>query len=266
MNDTPTTHAAAPVMPAIDRRQAMAALGFGAIAAAGCATAQPADGRAARPGADASLLAAGWNADAGEYTLPPLPYAYDALEPHIDATTMQLHHSKHHAGYVKGLNKAMEMLGKVRSGSDDAGSIKHWSRELAFHGSGHVNHLLFWHCMAPKNRGGGGEPSGALRDAIDADFGGYGRFVDHFKAAAGAVEASGWAWLAWEPIARRLIVTQAEKHQNLFVNGMHPLLGIDVWEHAYYLKYQNKRAEYVDNFMQVVNWGNVQRFFDQARG
>ncbi|MCA9311073.1 MAG: superoxide dismutase, partial [Phycisphaerales bacterium] len=225
------------VIPALDRRQAMAALGLGALAA-GCVSAQPSRGGSGQMGGgagNAALLAGAWDAASGQYTLPSLGYQYDALEPHIDATTMQIHHSKHHAGYVRGLNKALEMLGRVRAGDDSAGSIKHWSRELAFHGSGHLNHVLFWLCMAPKERGGGGEASGTLRDAIDDSFGGYGRFVDHFKAAAGAVEGSGWAWLAYEPLSRRLIVTQAEKHQNLFVNGMHPLLGIDVWEHAYYL-------------------------------
>lgn len=248
----------------IDRRSAIAALGLGAVASVAAAQM----GQRGMNAADtrrASLLAAGWNADAGEYALPTLRYGYDALEPHIDAETMKLHHSKHHAGYVRGLNRAMDALAKIRAGDNSVGSIKHWSRELAFHGSGHVNHVLFWMCMAPRERGGGGEPTGTLQEKIASDFGSYDRFVDHFKAAASSVEASGWAWLAYEPVADRLIVTQAEKHQNLFMNGMHPLLGIDVWEHAYYLKYQNRRGEYVDNFMKVVDWANVQRFFDRAR-
>ncbi|MDX2118204.1 MAG: superoxide dismutase [Planctomycetota bacterium] len=213
----------------------------------------------------------GFDAVKGEYTLPPLPYDKKALEPFIDAQTMEIHHGKHHDAYVKGLNKALAELKKIRESSGDAALIKHWSRELSFHGSGHINHTLFWNMMAPPGNGpgqnanrGGGVPTGTLMDAINRDFGGFEAFAAQFKAAANAVEGAGWAWLVLEPFARRLMVIQGEKQQNLMLTGVHPLLGIDVWEHAYYLKYQNKRSEYVGAFMNVINWPFVQRLFDAA--
>ncbi|MAY73297.1 MAG: superoxide dismutase [Phycisphaerae bacterium] len=208
----------------------------------------------------------GWDESKSEYTLPPLPYEPGALEPHIDEQTMSIHHDKHHAGYVKGLNKALGELEGIRTGSADPGLIKHWSRELAFNGSGHVNHTLFWTGMAPSSDGGGGRPGGALGERIDQDFGSFSQFVAHFKGASKAVEGSGWGWLVYEPIARRLMVIQMEKHQDLTVSGVSPLLGIDVWEHAYYLKYQNKRADYVDAFMNVVNWPEIERRFGMYTG
>jgi Fe-Mn family superoxide dismutase len=189
----------------------------------------------------------------GLFVLPKLDYAYNALEPHIDAQTMELHHSKHHQGYVNGLNKAMEMLEEVRETGDTA-LVKHWSRELAFHGSGHFLHTIFWKNMSPK---GGGTPSGALAKAIDRDFGGFDKFKVHFAAASKAVEGSGWGILAYHPVARKLMVLQAEKHHNLTVQGVLPLLVIDVWEHAYYLRYQNKRADYIEAFFNVINWDDV---------
>ncbi len=216
----------------------------------------------------ASLLSAtelGWDAGKGEYTLPSLPYAYDALEPHLDAATMEIHHSKHHAGYVKGLNTALSKLAEIRAGAADASLIKHWSRELSFHGSGHVNHSLFWTVMAPTSLGGGGEPSGLLAQAISRDFGSFGAFSTHFQAAANAVEGSGWAWLVHEPTADRLLVLQGEKQQDMMLTGVTPLMGVDVWEHAYYLRYQNRRAEYVKAFMSVVNWTRVASNYAVAR-
>ncbi len=242
-----------------NRRQALAALGAGSIAAGlggwtGCAAAQPTSGAAVTASLAALGLADGWDAGAGEFVLPPLGYAYDALEPHIDAQTMELHHSKHHQGYVNGLNRALGALAEIRAGSRDAGEIKRWSRELAFHGSGHLLHCVFWSCMSP---GGGGAPSGPLADAINRDFGGFDQFATHFKAASSAVEASGWGLLVHEPMSNTLMVMQAEKHQNLTAWGVTPLVAIDVWEHAYYLKYQNRRKAYVDAFMNVIDWTGV---------
>ncbi len=206
----------------------------------------------------------GWDQAKGEYVLPPLPYDKTALEPHIDAQTMEIHHDKHHAAYVAGVNKALKELKNIREGGGDASLIKHWSRELSFHGSGHINHTLFWNMMAPAGTGGGGQPSGKLATAIDKAFGGFDKFVAQFKAAAGQVEGGGWAWLVYDPMSKGLLIIQEEKQQDMMLSGCHPILGIDVWEHAYYLKYQNKRGDYVNSFMNVVNWGFVQGLFDSA--
>jgi Fe-Mn family superoxide dismutase len=197
----------------------------------------------------------------GKCVLPPLPYAYDALEPYIDQETLTLHHDKHHAGYVRGFNRAWEMLAKARA-SDDFGLIKHWSRELAFHGSGHVLHTLYWENMSPK---GGGEPSDKLADVVAKSFGNFSRFSNHFKAAAGAVEGSGWGVLAYEPYRGHLVILQAERHQDLTIWGVYPLLICDVWEHAYYLKYRNQRAEYIKSFFNVINWAEVGRRYETVK-
>jgi Fe-Mn family superoxide dismutase len=245
---------------AFSRRDALTTLGAVAAAAAasGVSFAQGAAGGVSGSGGGLSL---GWDAAKGQYTLPELPYAPDALEPHIDAETMKIHHSKHHAAYVAGANKALAELAKIRSGEGDAALIKHWSRELSFHSGGHINHTIFWLTMAPAGQGGGGKPEGALASAIDRDFGSFDGFSKHFQAAAGAVEGSGWAWLAHEPMSGRLVVLQMEKQQDLAMVGVRPLLGVDVWEHAYYLRYQNRRGDYVKAFMNVINWGMVGRLF-----
>jgi Fe-Mn family superoxide dismutase len=187
------------------------------------------------------------------YELPALPYAYDALEPHIDEQTMHLHHDIHHKGYVDGLNKALDMLAAARE-SGDFGLVKHWEREAAFHGSGHFLHSIFWENMGPNK---GGEAQGELRAQIEKDFGSFEAMRKQFSAAATAVEGSGWALLVWEPNAGQLEVLTSEKHQNLTQWGVAPLLVLDVWEHAYYLKYQNRRAAYVEAFWNIVNWDDV---------
>jgi Fe-Mn family superoxide dismutase len=201
---------------------------------------------------------------ANKYELPPLPYAYDALEPHIDEQTMRLHHDKHHLSYVNGLNTALEKLAAAREAGDFA-LVKHWSREAAFHGSGHFLHSIFWPNMAPAGSGPS-EPSGDLGAQIAKDFGSFDAFKAHFTAAAGAVEGSGWALLVWEPNAGQLEVLTSEKHQNLTQWGVVPLLVLDVWEHAYYLKYQNNRGAYVNAWWNVVNWADVAERFAAARG
>lgn len=201
---------------------------------------------------------------ANKYELPPLPYAYDALEPHIDEQTMRLHHDKHHLSYVNGLNSALEKLAAARQAGDFA-LVKHWSREAAFHGSGHLLHSIFWPNMAPAGSGPSA-PQGDLGAQITKDFGSVDAFKAHFTAAAGAVEGSGWALLAWEPNAGQLVVLTAEKHQNLTQWGVVPLLVLDVWEHAYYLKYQNNRGAYVNAWWNVVNWADVAERFAAARG
>ena len=187
------------------------------------------------------------------HELPPLPYDYNALEPHIDEQTMKLHHDIHHLGYVKGLNNAETKLAEARE-SGDYGLVKHWEREAAFHGAGHYLHCIFWENMGPN---GGGEPSGALADAINRDFGSFDKFMAQFKAAGGAVEGSGWVLLVQNNESKKLDILTAEKHQNLTQWVVSPLLVCDVWEHAYYLNYQNKRAAYLDAFANVINWDDV---------
>ncbi|MFA6234588.1 MAG: superoxide dismutase [Bacteroidota bacterium] len=199
--------------------------------------------------------------ETGAYTLSPLPYASNALEPYIDEQTMRLHHDVHHAGYVKGLNAAMAGMSDARAKGDYALIDRH-AQKAAFNGSGHILHEIFWQNMAAP--GTGGKPAGALLKQIDTDFGSVTAMNAQFAATAKSVEGSGWGILAWEPLGRRLVVLQAEKHQNLTQWGAIPLLVVDVWEHAYYLKYQNKRGDYVDNFAKIVNWTNVTNRFDAA--
>lgn len=197
----------------------------------------------------------------GECKLPPLPYAYDALEPYIDKETITLHHDKHHAAYVNGFNGAMKKLEEARA-SGDYSLIKHWSREFAFHGSGHVLHSLYWANMSTK----GGEPKDDLLEAIKKGFGSLDQFKKQFVAATNTVEASGWGVLAYEPYMGHLVILQAEKHQDLTIWGVCPLLVCDVWEHAYYLKYQNRRADYVDSFMKIVGWEEVAKRYTKVKG
>lgn len=192
--------------------------------------------------------------------LSELPYAYNALEPHYDEATVRLHHDAHHKTYVDGLNNAEGKLAEARE-KGDFGLIKHWERELAFHGSGHLLHSLFWLNMSPK---GGGTPSGTLVDRISQDFGSYEGFKKQFSAAAVAVEGSGWAVLVWNPEFKKLEILQSEKHQNLTQWGVIPLLTVDVWEHAYYLKFQNKRAAWVEAWWNLVNWEDVAERFEKA--
>jgi Fe-Mn family superoxide dismutase len=196
--------------------------------------------------------------------LPPLPYKYDALEPHIDKQTMELHHDKHHKAYVDGLNKALAGMAETGAGKGD---IKALSRDLAFNGSGHMLHVLFWNVMGPPpNAGGQPSGTGGLADRINKDFGSFKSFADHFQSAAIGVEGGGWAILAFEPISGRLMILQAEKHQDLTVWGVVPVLPLDVWEHAYYLKYQNRRKDYVAAFMNVINWNAVGKHYEGIVG
>lgn len=199
--------------------------------------------------------------EVGKHTLPPLPYAYDALEPVISEEIMRLHHTKHHQSYVDGLNKAEKKLEDARK-SGDFSLVKHWSRELAFHGSGHYLHTIFWSNMSPN---GGGKPSGKLLKEIEKYFGSYEAFKMQFTEAAKAVEGVGWAILVWSPRARRLEVLQSERHMILTQWDTIPLLVLDVWEHAYYLQYKNERAKYVDKWWDIVNWNDVEQRFLKAK-
>ena len=187
----------------------------------------------------------------GQYTVPDLPYGYDALEPLYDQQTLKIHHDKHHAKYVTNLNTAVSKLQEARK-SGDFSSIQAISNDLAFNGSGHILHTLFWHSMKPG--GNEGQLPDELKTAFEESFGSVKNAQAHFSAATKAVEASGWGILVFEPIAQKLFVLQCEKHQNLTIWGVIPLLVCDVWEHAFYLKYQNDKAQWVDNFMKLANW------------
>ena len=199
---------------------------------------------------------------AGEHTLPELPYAYDALEPHIDEQTMRLHHDKHHLGYVNGMNKAEQKLAEARA-NGDFGLIRHWEREVAFNGAGHFNHVLFWNNMCPA--ADSGAPEGDLLSQLNADFGSVDGFKAQFAAASKAVEGSGWGMLVWETIGHHLQTVAVQNHQHYFPVTSIPVLVLDVWEHAYYLNYQNARGSYVDAFWNVVNWANVAENLERAK-
>ncbi|MCC6444394.1 MAG: superoxide dismutase, partial [Armatimonadetes bacterium] len=194
--------------------------------------------------------------------LPPLPYAYNALEPNMDEQTVKLHHDMHHKAYVDGLNNAEDKLAAAREAGDYA-LVKHWSRELAFHGSGHILHSIFWTNLAPN---AGGEPTGDLTEAVKKDFGSFERCKAQLVAVTVAVEGSGWGLLTYMPDQDRLLIMQAEKHQDLTQWGAVPLLVLDAWEHAYYLKYQNRRAEYVNNLFNLINWADVAARYEKAKG
>lgn len=197
----------------------------------------------------------------GKHKLPPLPYAYNALEPYISEEIMKLHHQKHHQSYVDGLNKAETKLEKARQDGDYS-LVKHWSRELAFHGSGHYLHTIFWNNMSPR---GGGKPSGLLLKEIEKYFGSFESFKKHFTEAAKAVEGVGWAILVWSPRSHHLEILQSERHMLLTQWDTIPLLVLDVWEHAYYLQYKNNRGDYIDNWWNLINWKDVEDRFMKAR-
>ncbi len=197
------------------------------------------------------------------HELPPLPYPYDALEPYYDEQTLILHHDKHHAAYVAGLNAAEEKLQAMLKSGDFA-NARSVAGELAFHGSGHILHSIFWTSMRP---GGGGDPTGELAGAINNNFGSVEAFKGLFLATANAVQGSGWGILAYRKMDDTLVVLGAEKHENLTQWGAVPILVLDVWEHAYYLKYQNKRPEWTKAFMDhLVNWDDAAKRLADAKG
>jgi superoxide dismutase, Fe-Mn family len=236
---------------------ALAAPFLGAGEALAAKAPPPKDG--AKKGADAQKGGAAVQTRA--YTLPPLPYAKNALDGYLSAEILELHHDKHHAGYVKGLNAALSGLEEARK-KGDFSQVKPLERAVAFHGSGHVLHTLYWNSMSPK---GGGAPTGELKSAIDASFGTVDAFRKQFAAATKAAEASSWGVLAWEPLGNRLVTLAVEDHQNMTVQGAVPLLVCDVWEHAYYLRYKSDRGTYVDKFFDVVNWSYAAERLQAAR-
>ena len=196
-----------------------------------------------------------------DYTLPDLPYDYAALEPHISARIMELHHDKHHAAYVAGANTALEKLAEARD-SGDYGNVPKLEKDLAFHLGGHINHSIFWKNLTPD---GAGKPEGELAAAVDEFFGSFDKFVGHFSAAANSLQGSGWAVLAWDPVSSRLLINQMYDQQNNVPLGVTPILQLDMWEHAFYLDYLNVKADYVKAFWNIANWANAQERFTAAQ-
>ncbi len=210
------------------------------------------------------------------YTLPALPYALNALEPHIDAKTMEIHSQKHHAAYVTNANKALEgtafsdlpaevMITRLGELPEDKRAV------VRNNAGGHVNHSHFWRILAPAGNGGGGTPSGELLEAINAAFGSFDQFKAQFAEAATKRFGSGWAWLCWHKGEKKLKVCSTANQDNPLMGGAlagcegTPILGLDVWEHAYYLNYQNRRPDYIGAFWNVVNWAEVARNLSAAR-
>jgi superoxide dismutase, Fe-Mn family len=194
------------------------------------------------------------------FTLPPLPYPTDALEPHIDKMTMEIHHGKHHNAYVTNLNAAIEKAPELASKSLEdlvkgINSVPEAVRTaVRNNGGGHLNHSMFWLIMAPK---AGGAPTGAIADAINSSFGSFDKFKEQFKAAAVGRFGSGWAWVVDQ--GGKLVIESMPNQDNPMMDGKKPVFGIDVWEHAYYLKYQNRRPDYIDAWWNVVNWSEVNK-------
>jgi len=199
------------------------------------------------------------------YSLPELPFEYDALEPHIDAKTMEIHHSKHHNGYVTKVNAALEgspLADKpIEEVIADMGSVPADKKTaVQNNGGGHANHSLFWSILSGS---GGGVPSGALGEAIDSTFGSYEKFKEEFSKAAATRFGSGWAWLSVD--GGKLVVESTANQDNPLMEGRTPIVGLDVWEHAYYLNYQNKRPDYIAAFFNVVDWDAVAKRYDAAK-
>lgn len=200
------------------------------------------------------------------FVLPDLPYSYDALEPHIDARTMEIHHTKHHQAYIDKLNAALEGQADfvdepIEAILADLESVPEKIRTaVRNHGGGHANHSLFWTILSPN---GGGEPAGELAQAIKSAFKSFADFQQQFAVAAAGQFGSGWAWLAVS--GEELLITTTANQDSPLSQGQIPLLGLDVWEHAYYLQYQNKRADYVTAFWNVINWDEVQERYDAAK-
>jgi len=194
------------------------------------------------------------------YTLPDLSYDYNALEPYISGKVMQLHHGKHHALYVKNANTALDQLDEARQ-TEDFARLAALERSLAFNLSGHILHSIFWKNLTPK---GGGNPQGELNTAIQQDFGGFERFRKQLTEVAATIMGSGWAALVWEPIGKRLLITQIYDHQSNLAQAGVPLMVIDAWEHAYYLQYENRKTEFFDAVWNLWNWKDIAERYGAA--
>ena len=194
------------------------------------------------------------------YTLPDLSYDYAALEPHISARIMELHHSKHHQAYVTGANAALDAMAEARA-TENFANLPKLQKDLAFNLGGHVNHSIFWQNLSAD----GGEAGGELLAAISEYFGSYEAFTKHFTAAAMGIQGSGWAYLAWDSLGNRLVIGQLYDQQGNLAMGNIPLLMLDMWEHAFYLDYQNVKADYVKAFWNIVNWADVAKRFESVK-
>ena len=232
------------------------------VLAAAAGAAEPGDQHAAAMAPMSDPLAGAFKD--GAYVLPPLPYPYDALEPYIDAETMHLHHDKHHKAYVDGLNKTLKSLAELRAAGSEMNTAELTALEedLSFNAAGHLLHTVFWSVMAPK---AGGEPTGMIGDAIAKAFGSAAAFKAQFSKAAASVKGSGWAVLAYEPVGDQLFILQLKQHDMQLPPGIITLLPLDVWEHAYYLKYRNARAEYIKAWWNVVSWDRVHETYMSAK-
>ncbi|MCL1838602.1 MAG: superoxide dismutase [Propionibacteriaceae bacterium] len=195
------------------------------------------------------------------YVLPELKYDYSKLEPFISGQILELHHSKHHAGYVSGANTALDKLAEARANLD-FGNLPKLEKDLAFHLGGHINHSIFWENMAPD---AGGEPEGEIAAALEEFFGTYEGFKAQFSASANSIQGSGWSLLAWDSFGQRLHINQVYDHQANLPAGQCPLLFLDMWEHAFYLQYKNVKGDFVDAWWNVVNWADVAERFAKAR-
>lgn len=203
-----------------------------------------------------------------EHKLPKMPYAYDALEPHIDAETMEIHHTKHHQAYTNGLNDAWEYMSEENQDQGvikilaDLDQVKPEIRQaINFHGGGYVNHEMFWKSMAP---GAGGKPDGNIAKAIEKSFGSFDKFKEAFSNKTAAIQGSGWGWLVFNPKSKNVEYKAMENQDNPVIEQYVPLLGLDVWEHAYYIKYQNKRPDYIAAWWNVVDWEEINSRFSRA--
>jgi Fe-Mn family superoxide dismutase len=194
------------------------------------------------------------------YSQAPLGYDFGALEPHVSGRIMELHYGKHHAAYVKGANTCLEQLHEARE-KKDFGKLPLLEKQLGFHVSGHILHSIFWKNLSPK---GGGAPSGALATAITKDFGSFDGFKAHLNAAAAGIMGSGWATLSWEPMGKRLVITQIYDHQSEVPAASTPLLVVDAWEHAFYLQYVNEKAKFFDALWNIFDWNDVATRFAAA--
>lgn len=195
---------------------------------------------------------------------PELPYDFNALEPVISAEIMEIHYTKHHAGYVKNLNSFLEQYFEANQKYNLERMIALQSA-INFHGGGHINHSIFWSNLAPESSGGGGEPSGDLANAITKEFDSFENFVNLFNSKTAAVQGSGWGWLGYNKEKSRLEFTTCQNQDCLSLKGLIPLLGVDVWEHAYYLQYKSLRPEYLKNIWRIINWSNVSDRYEKAQ-
>lgn len=205
-----------------------------------------------------------------KYELPPVPYSYDALEPHIDARTMEIHHTKHHQTYTNNLNAAIEKCPQEIQDKDITEILAHLDQipndlkgAINFNGGGFDNHRIFWNNLSPN---GGGEPSGSIANSINESFGNFTSFKEKFSSTTIAIQGSGWGWLVYNPTNKKVEYIAMPNQTSPRTEGLIPLLGCDVWEHAYYLKYQNKRPDYVSAWWNIINWDDVSKRLEEARG